>query len=78
MLKRQIEKGKRVPAGKYDLVCGPEVVGIASHESCGHPMEGDMILGREMSQAGKSFVSKDMVGQKVGSEYATVIDDPTV
>lgn len=78
MLKNQIEKGKRVSPGKYDLVCGPEVVGIASHESCGHPMEADRILGREMSQAGKSFVSPDMVGQKVGSEYATVIDDPTV
>jgi TldD protein len=78
MLKKQIEKGKRVTPGKYDLVCGPEVVGIASHESCGHPMEADRILGREMSQAGKSFVSPDMVGHKVGSEYATVIDDPTV
>ena len=78
MLKKQIEKGKRVSPGKYDLVCGPEVVGIASHESCGHPMEADRILGREMSQAGKSFVSPDMVGKKIGSEYATVIDDPTV
>jgi len=78
MLRKQIEKGKRVTPGKYDLVCGPEVVGIASHESCGHPMEADRILGREMSQAGRSFVSPDMIGQKVGSEYATVIDDPTV
>ncbi len=78
MLKRQIEKGKRVKPGKYDLVCGPEVAGIAAHESCGHPMEADRILGREMSQAGKSFVTPEMVGQRVGSEYATVIDDPTV
>jgi len=78
MLKRQIEKGKMVSPGRYDLVCGPEVVGIASHESCGHPMEADRIIGREMSQAGRSFVSPDMVGQKIGSEYATVLDDPTV
>jgi TldD protein len=78
MLKRQIEKGKRLKPGKYDLVCGPEVAGIASHESCGHPMEADRILGREMSQAGRSFVSKEMVGQRIGSEYATVIDDPTI
>jgi TldD protein len=78
MLKRQIEKGKRVKPGTYDLVCGPEVAGIAAHESCGHPMEADRILGREMSQAGKSFITPDMIGQRVGSEYATVIDDPTV
>jgi len=78
MLKKMIEKGKRVPPGKYDLVCGPEVAGIAAHESCGHPMEADRIQGREMSQAGKSFVSPEMLGSRIGSEYATVIDDPTV
>jgi TldD protein len=78
MLKRQIDKGKKVKPGVRDLVCGPEVAGIAAHESCGHPMEADRILGREMSQAGKSFVSPDMIGKKIGSRYATVIDDPTV
>lgn len=78
MLKRMIDHGKALKPGKYDLVCGPEVAGIAAHESCGHPMEGDRILGREMSQAGKSFVQPDMLGQRIGSEYATVIDDPTV
>jgi TldD protein len=78
MLKKQIDHGRMVKPGTYDLVCGPEVAGIAAHESCGHPMEGDRILGREMSQAGRSFVSPDMVGKKIGSRYATVIDDPTV
>lgn len=78
MLKNIIEKGKAVKPGRYDLVCGPEVAGIAAHESCGHPMEADRILGREMSQAGKSFVKQEMLNFRVGSEYATVIDDPTV
>jgi len=78
MLKKQIEHGKRVKPGKHDLVCGHEVAGIAAHESCGHPMEGDRILGREMSQAGRSFISKDMIGQRLGSKYATVIDDPGI
>jgi len=78
VLKELIEKGKSVKAGEYDLICGPEVAGIAAHESCGHPMEGDRILGREMSQAGKSFVSPKMLGDRIGSKHATVIDDPTV
>jgi TldD protein len=78
MLKTQIEKGKRVKPGTMDLVCGPEVAGIAAHESCGHPMEADRILGREMSQAGRSFITPDMIGKKIGSRYATVMDDPTV
>ncbi len=78
MLKRQIEQGKRLEPGKYDLVCGSEVAGIAAHESCGHPMEADRIMGREMSQAGRSFISRDMIGHRIGSEHATVVDDPTV
>ena len=78
MLKDLIDKGKAVKPGTYDLICGPEVTGIASHESCGHPMEADRILGREMSQAGKSFVKPEMIGEVIGSEHATVIDDPTV
>ena len=78
MLKNIIDKGRTVKPGRYDLVCGPEVAGIAAHESCGHPMEADRILGREMSQAGKSFVKPEMINFRVGSEYATVIDDPTV
>lgn len=78
MLKVQLDKGRSVKPGTYDLVCGPEVAGIAAHESCGHPMEADRIIGREMSQAGRSFVSPDMLGKRIGSEYATVIDDPTL
>jgi len=78
MLKNQLDHGRMLKPGVYDLVCGSEVTGIAAHESCGHPMEADRILGREMSQAGKSFVSQDMIGKKIGSKYATVIDDPTV
>jgi len=78
VLKDLIDKGKAVKPGAYDLLCGSEVAGIASHESCGHPMEADRILGREMSQAGKSFIKPDMIGETIGSEHATVIDDPTV
>ena len=58
ILKDVITKGKAVKPGTMDLICGPEVTGIAAHESCGHPMEADRILGREMSQAGRSFIFK--------------------
>jgi TldD protein len=81
VLKNVIVKGKAVKAGKMDLVCGPEVTGIAAHESCGHPMEADRILGREMSQAGKSFIYDGgpyWIGDRIGSDAVTVMDDPTV
>jgi TldD protein len=81
VLKDVITKAKAVKPGTMDLVCGPEVAGIAAHESCGHPMEADRILGREMSQAGRSFIYKGglyWIGARIGSGVATVVDDPTV
>jgi TldD protein len=81
VLKDVITKAKAVKAGDMDLICGPEVVGIAAHESCGHPMEADRILGREMSQAGRSFIYKGgkyWIGTRIGSSKVTIVDDPTV
>jgi TldD protein len=81
VLKDVITKAKTVKPGNMDLVCGTEVAGIAAHESCGHPMEADRILGREMSQAGRSFIYRGgqyWIGTRVGSETATIVDDPTV
>lgn len=81
MLQSLIKEGRAVTPGKMDLVCGPEVTGIAAHESCGHPMEADRILGREMSQAGMSFIYPNgpfWLGTRIGSTSVTVIDDPTV
>jgi TldD protein len=81
VLKDVITKGKAVKPGTMDLVCGPEVTGIAAHESCGHPMEADRILGREMSQAGRSFIFKGgpyWIGTKIGSDVVTIVDDPAI
>jgi TldD protein len=81
VLQRVIKEAKAVKPGKMDLVCGCEVTGIAAHESCGHPMEADRILGREMSQAGKSFIYQGgpfWLRTKIGSPVVTIIDDPTI
>lgn len=77
-LEKMLQEGRSFRAGKYDLVCGNEVTGIACHESCGHPMEADRIMGREASQAGKSFVTLESRGRQVGSELVTIVDDPTI
>src|SRR3989441_5244690 len=77
-MQNSVEHGKKSPEGKMDLVAGPQVAGIASHESCGHPTEADRVLGREASQAGKSFITPASVGQRVGSPVMNVCDDPTI
>ncbi len=67
------------PRDAVDVVVGSEVVGLLVHESAGHPMEADRILGREAAQAGESFVKPEMIGKyRIGTELATVIEDPTI
>ena len=77
-LEEVLLKGVAPPKGKIDVIVGSEVVGLIVHESCGHPSEADRILGREAAQAGESFIRENMVGKRIGTEKATVIDDPTI
>ena len=77
-LKRNLRNAKKPPKGNLDVVVYPEVTGIMVHESVGHPCEADRIFGREAAQAGESFIEKEMLGQKVGSNSVTIIDDPTL
>lgn len=73
-----LKNGKPAPKGKVDVVAAPEVVGIAMHESVGHPYEADRILGREAAQAGESFMTPEMIGKRIAKEFVDVVDDPTV
>jgi len=78
-LEKVLIKGTTPPSEKIDVVVGSEVVGLIVHESSGHPMEADRILGREAAQAGESYVKPDMIGKfRVGNEQATVVEDPTI
>ena len=77
-LGRILKTAKKAPKGELDIVLGSEVVGLMMHESGGHPYEADRIMGREAAQAGESFITRHMIGQKIGPEIVTVVDDPTV
>lgn len=77
-LLRMMKEGVAAPEGPVDVVCAPEVVGIACHESVGHPYEADRILGREGAQAGESFLTPEDIGMRIGSESVSVADDPTL
>ena len=74
----KILKAKKLPEGKMDVIIGPEVSGIVAHESSGHPMEADRVIGREAAQAGESFVKVDSIGQRIGTDLVNVVDDPTI
>ena len=56
----------------------PDQMMLQIHESIGHPLELDRILGDERNYAGTSFVTLDMFGSyRYGSELLNVTFDPT-
>ncbi|MGZ5231245.1 MAG: TldD/PmbA family protein, partial [Burkholderiales bacterium] len=67
------------PVGRMDLLLMPDQMMLQIHESIGHPLELDRILGDERNYAGTSFVTNDMFGQyRYGSNVLNVTYDPTV
>ncbi len=67
------------PTGTRDLVLASDQMMLQIHESIGHPLEIDRILGDERNYAGTSFVTPDMVGSyQYGSELLNVTFDPSI
>jgi predicted Zn-dependent protease len=61
-----------------DVVLAPSQMNLQIHESIGHPLELDRILGDERNYAGTSFVTQDMFGSyQYGSDQLNVSFDPT-
>lgn len=66
------------PSGRMDLLLMPEQMMLQIHESIGHPLELDRILGDERNFAGTSFVTPEMFGHfQYGSELLNVTYDPS-
>ncbi|MCF8824601.1 TldD/PmbA family protein [Xanthomonas campestris] len=68
-----------VKAGKYDLVIDPSNLFLTIHESVGHPLELDRVLGYEANYAGTSFATLDKrdAGYRWGSDAVTFVADKT-
>ncbi len=66
------------PSGTMHLLLDPGQMMLQIHESIGHPLELDRILGDERNYAGRSFVSPEMFGSyRYGSDLLNVTFDPT-
>lgn len=67
------------PNTETNLVLAPDQMMLQIHESVGHPLEIDRILGDERNYAGGSFVKPEDFGKlQYGSPLMNVIFDPTV
>jgi predicted Zn-dependent protease len=66
------------PSARMDLILMPDQMMLQIHESIGHPLELDRILGDERNYAGWSFVKQQDFGNlQYGSALMNVSFDPT-
>ncbi|BBM01183.1 TldD/PmbA family protein [Microbulbifer sp. GL-2] len=69
---------KSIDPGKYDLVLEPSHLCLTIHESVGHPLELDRVLGYEANYAGTSFATLDKWRSgkfQYGSDKVTLFAD---
>ncbi|KHM90659.1 TldD/PmbA family protein, partial [Xanthomonas vesicatoria] len=72
-------KAPSVKPGKYDLVLDPSHTWLTIHESVGHPLELDRVLGYEANYAGTSFATLDKLKAnfQYGSDKVHILADKT-
>ncbi|MEE8437850.1 MAG: TldD/PmbA family protein, partial [Candidatus Neomarinimicrobiota bacterium] len=75
----ELLSAEQCPSGKMDLVLAPDQMMLQIHESVGHALEIDRILGDERNYAGWSFVKLEDFGNlKYGSDLMNISFDPTL
>ena len=77
---KEMLSAKSVEPGKYDLVLEPNHLGLTIHESVGHPLELDRVLGYEANYAGTSFATLDKWKSgnfNYGSKLVNLVADKT-
>jgi len=75
----QLLSARQCPSEVTTLILDPTQVALQVHESCGHAIELDRVLGMEASYAGTSFLTLDKRGTfRYGSEVVTIVADATV
>jgi TldD protein len=67
------------PTGTRTLILGSAMLALQVHESCGHPVELDRVLGSEASFAGTSFLTVPELGLfQYGSPAVSITADATL
>ena len=75
----ELLSAEECPSDTRDLILTPDQLYLQIHESIGHPLEIDRILGDERNYAGWSFISPEDFGTlQYGSELMNVTFDPTL
>ncbi len=73
-----LHSADQCPEGKYDIILDSSQMALQIHESVGHPIELDRVLGMEANFAGTSFLTLDKLRTlQYGSEIVNVVADAT-
>ena len=71
-----LHSAAQCPEKKGTLILGGSQLGLQIHESIGHPIELDRVLGEEANFAGTSFLTLDQVNRlKYASDLVNVVAD---
>jgi TldD protein len=71
-----LHEADQCPEGQFDLILDSSQLGLQIHESVGHPIELDRVLGTEANYAGMSFLTLDKLNNlQYGSEIVNVVCD---
>jgi len=71
-----LHKADQCPEGDFSLILDSSQLGLQIHESIGHPIELDRVLGMEANFAGTSFLTLDKLGKlRYGSDLVNVVAD---
>jgi TldD protein len=69
-------KADQCPEGVFDVILDGSQLGLQIHESVGHPIELDRVLGMEANYAGTSFLTLDKLRTlRYGSDIVNVVAD---
>jgi TldD protein len=71
-----LHRADQCPEGVRTIILDSSQLGLQIHESIGHPIELDRVLGMEANFAGTSFLTLDQLGKlRYGSELVNVVAD---
>ena len=72
----QLLDAEQCPSGKKTIILEGSQLALQLHESCGHPIELDRVLGSEAGLVGKSFLTPDKLGSfRYGSDAVSIFHD---
>ncbi|HAW50413.1 TPA: peptidase C69 [bacterium] len=75
----ELLSSEKCPSGNWTIILDEAQLALQLHESIGHPIELDRVLGEEAAYAGESFLTLDKLNNfKFGSPIVNVYQDATI